>query len=112
MTEAVTPMLPNDHALQRTRPSRHGCNHRISRAGSLGLGRSAAQHIEETNSMDQKPNDKQSGRSAAIAALLGASAGAGIGWGIWLATGNNAVAIGMAGPIALLINNIFRKVIK
>ena len=27
-------------------------------------------------------------------------------------TGNNAVAIGMAGPIALLINNIFRKVIK
>ena len=72
--------------------------------------------------MEQQPNGKQSGRSAAILALLAASAGAGIGWGIWLVTGNNGVAIGMAGPIALLVNNIlsiallvnnmFRKVIK
>jgi hypothetical protein len=29
---------PN-HALQRTRPSRSGCNPRVSRAGSLSLGR-------------------------------------------------------------------------
>jgi hypothetical protein len=62
--------------------------------------------------MDPKPDGAQSGRSAAIAALLGASAGAGIGWGIWLATENNAVAIGMAGPIALLTNNFLLKVIK
>jgi LmbE family N-acetylglucosaminyl deacetylase len=62
--------------------------------------------------MEQHPNDKQSGRSAAIAALLAAGAGAGIGWVIWLTTGNNGVAIGMAGPIALLVNNMLRKVIK
>ncbi len=31
-------MLPN-HALQRTRPSRPGCNQASSRAGSLSLGR-------------------------------------------------------------------------
>ena len=62
--------------------------------------------------MEKQPNDKQSGRSAAIAALLSAGAGAGIGWGIWLATGNNGVAIGMAGPIALPSNNFLRKVIK
>ena len=29
---------PN-HALQRTRPSRPGCNRTLSRAGSLSLGR-------------------------------------------------------------------------
>ena len=45
-------------------------------------------------------------------ALLAASAGAGIGWGIWLATGNNGVAIGTVGPIALLFNNMLREVIK
>ena len=32
---------PN-HALQRTRPSRHCCNRRVSWAGSLSLGRSGA----------------------------------------------------------------------
>ena len=31
-------MMPN-HALQRTRPSRHGCNPSVPRAGSLSLGR-------------------------------------------------------------------------
>ena len=34
-------MMPN-HALQRTRPSRSGCNPASSWAGSLSLGRSAA----------------------------------------------------------------------
>jgi hypothetical protein len=61
--------------------------------------------------MEQKPNDKQLGRSAVIA-LLSASAGAGIGWVLWLGTRNIAVGIGMAGPIALLSSNILRKVIK
>jgi hypothetical protein len=62
--------------------------------------------------MNQQPNDKQSGRSAAIAALLSASAGSGIGWLTWQATGNIAVGIGIAGPMALLTNNILRKIMK
>jgi hypothetical protein len=62
--------------------------------------------------MEQKPTDKQSVRSEAIAVLLSASAGSGIGWVIWLATSNIAVAIGIAGPMAALTNNILRKVIK
>ena len=36
----MQPTSPN-HALQRTRPSRCGCNPRVPRAGSLSLGRSA-----------------------------------------------------------------------
>ena len=51
-------------------------------------------------------------RSEAIAVLLSAGAGVGIGWGVWLATGNIALAIGLAGPIAALSNNFLRKVIK
>ncbi|MGE0375432.1 MAG: hypothetical protein AB7I48_14820 [Planctomycetaceae bacterium] len=43
-----------DHALQRTRPSRSGCNPRVPRAGSLSLGRfhhdSRQQHAT-TNSL-------------------------------------------------------------
>jgi hypothetical protein len=61
--------------------------------------------------MEKKPNDKRLGRSAAIA-LLAAGGGAGVGWILWLTTGNIAVSIGMAGPIALLISNILQKVIK
>jgi hypothetical protein len=62
--------------------------------------------------MEQKPNGKQSVRSEAIAALLSASAGSGVGWLIWLATSNIGVAIGIAGPIAALTNIFLRKVIK
>lgn len=62
--------------------------------------------------MEQHPNEKQSGRSAALAALLAACAGSGIGWVLWLTTGNNGIAIGVAGPIALLTHNILKKVIK
>ena len=62
--------------------------------------------------MEQKSNDKRSVRSEAIAVLLSASAGSGIGWVVWLATGNIAVAIGVAGPMAALTNNILRKIIK
>ena len=36
--ESMDEMPPN-HALQRTRPSRSGCNPRVSWAGSLSLGR-------------------------------------------------------------------------
>ena len=62
--------------------------------------------------MEQQPNDKRSVRSEAIAALLSAGAGAGIGWVLWIATSNIAVAIGMAGAIAALANNYLRKIIK
>jgi len=62
--------------------------------------------------MGHEPNDMQSLRSEALAALLAASAGSGIGWLIWLATSNIGVAIGMAGPIAALTNTIIRKALK
>lgn len=61
--------------------------------------------------MEQKPNDKRLGRSAAIA-VLAAGGGAGIGWVLWLATGKIALGIGLAGPMALLISNILQRVIK
>jgi len=41
-------MRPN-HALQRTRPSRPGCNPTPSWAGSLSLGRSAPRHFHMTH---------------------------------------------------------------
>lgn len=62
--------------------------------------------------MEQKPNDQRSVRPEAIAVLLSAIAGSGIGWVIWLATTNIAVAIGIAGPIAALANSFLRKVLK
>ena len=62
--------------------------------------------------MEQKPNEKRSVRSEAIAVLLSASVGSGIGWVIWLATSNIAVAIGIAGPMAAITNSFLRKVIK
>jgi hypothetical protein len=62
--------------------------------------------------MEQKTNDKRSVRSQAIAVLLSASAGAGVGWVLWLTTGNIVLAIGLAAPIAALSNNFLRKVIK
>ena len=61
--------------------------------------------------MEQRPGDKRSVRAEAIAVLLAAGAGVGMGWVLLLTTGNVAVAIGMAGPIAWLSNNFFRKVI-
>lgn len=62
--------------------------------------------------MEPQPNDKRSVRSEAIAVSLSAIAGSGVGWVIWLATANIAVAIGVAGPMAALSNNILRKIIK
>jgi hypothetical protein len=60
--------------------------------------------------VEQKPDDKQSGLSAAFAALLSASAGAGIGWLTWQVTGSSAFGIGIAGPMALLSNNFITNV--
>lgn len=62
--------------------------------------------------MEQQPNDKRSVGSEAITALVSAGAGAGIGWVLWIATGSIALAIGMAGAIAALANNLLRRVIK
>jgi hypothetical protein len=61
--------------------------------------------------MTQKPNNQQSIRSEAFAALLSAGAGSGAGWLVWLGTGNIGVAIGVAGPMAALTNVFLRKVI-
>jgi hypothetical protein len=54
---------------------------------------------------------KKSTWSEAIAVLLAVSAGAGIGYALMLATGSTALGIGMAGPIALLVNNFVRKML-
>ena len=62
--------------------------------------------------MAQQPSDKQTGSTAAIAALLGASAGAGIGWLSYQARGNIAVGIGVAGPMALLSNNLIANMLR
>lgn len=69
-------------------------------------------HIEGKGHMEHKPDDKTSVRAEAIAAILGASAGSGIGWVLWLITANIAVAIGIAGPIAAITNSAIRKVLK
>jgi hypothetical protein len=73
---------------------------------------SSLKPISECNAMEQKLTDKPSLRSEAIAAVLSACAGSGIGWLIWLATSNIGIAIGIAGPIAALSNVFLRKVIK
>lgn len=62
--------------------------------------------------MEQQPNDKQSTRSAAIAALLAVCAGAGIGYALMLATGSVVVGIGTASPIAVLVNNFVRNMLR
>ena len=62
--------------------------------------------------MEQQPLDKQSTRSAAIAALLAVGAGAGIGYALMLATGNVVVGIVTASPIAVLVNNFVRNMLR
>jgi hypothetical protein len=64
------------------------------------------------NSMEQQPIVKKSTWSEAIAVLLAVTAGSGIGYALMLATGSNAVGIGMAGPIALLVNNFVRNMLR
>lgn len=55
--------------------------------------------------------ERQSTRSAAIAALLAIVAGSGVGYALMLATGSSVLGIGMAGPIALLVNNLVRNML-
>lgn len=62
--------------------------------------------------MEQGSNGKQSVRTEAIAALLSAIAGSGVGWLVWVTTSNIGVAIGIAGPIAALTNVSLRKFFK
>lgn len=62
--------------------------------------------------MEQKPDAKQSTGTAVIAALLAIGAGFGIGYALMFATGNSALGIGMAGPIALLFNNFIRQLLR
>jgi uncharacterized membrane protein len=59
--------------------------------------------------VEQEPNNKPSIRSEAIAVIVSAIVGSGIGWAVWLASSNIAVAIGMAGPMAALTNNFLRR---
>ena len=59
--------------------------------------------------MEQPVKDKRPGRSAAVAILLGTSAGIVIGIAIMFATGHAAVGTGMAAGIGILITNILRK---
>ena len=61
--------------------------------------------------MEQQLNNNQSMRNDAIAAILAVCAGAGIGYGLLLATGNVVVGIGAASPIALLVNNFARNML-
>jgi hypothetical protein len=58
--------------------------------------------------MEQQPNDKLSTRSEAIAALLAATAGAGTGYALWLATGSIVLGLLMGPAVATLVNNFVR----
>ncbi len=60
--------------------------------------------------MEQEPSVKITMRSEALTVLLNVISGSGIAWIVWLATGSIVLAIGMAGPMAALANNILRKV--
>jgi hypothetical protein len=59
--------------------------------------------------MEQQPDDRTPGRSNVVAIFLGASIAIAIGVVMWLATGNNAVGIAVAGGIGALISNMLRK---
>lgn len=72
----------------------------------------ATARVKRSNHMGQKQIDVQSGGVGAVAAQLAAGSGTGFGWGDWLTAANNAISIGLAGLIALLTNNMLRKVIK
>ena len=61
--------------------------------------------------MEPKSGDHPSWRSAALAALLSAGAGSGIGWLTWQSTGSSALGIGIAGPMALLSNNMITQML-
>jgi hypothetical protein len=58
--------------------------------------------------MEQQPSNKLSIGAEAVAVLLAVSAGAGVGYALLLGTGSVVLALIMASPIALLLNNFFR----
>ena len=62
--------------------------------------------------MEQQPNDKRSTRSEAIAVLLAVGFGAGIGYALMLATGSNVLGIVTAAPVATLVNNFVRSMLR
>jgi hypothetical protein len=61
--------------------------------------------------MERQSSTKLSTGSEAVAALFAVGAGAGIGYALLLATGNVALGIIMASPIALLVNNFVRNML-
>jgi hypothetical protein len=74
--------------------------------------RSAAEAHRENKEHGTATETQTVVSSEAIAVLLSAGVGSGIGWIIWLATGNVAVAIGVAGPMAALMNQVSRRLIR
>lgn len=60
--------------------------------------------------MEQEPRVKITMRSEALTVLLSVISGSGIAWFVWLATSSIVLALGTAGPMAALSNNILRKV--
>jgi len=61
--------------------------------------------------MNEPRRRRQSLRAEALAVFLSASVGCGIGWVLWIVTGNIAVAIGVAGPMAALASSLARRVL-
>ena len=55
MSMSYTSTTPNDHALQRARPSCPGCNRAPSWAGSLSLGRYVSSHASMPLDSNSKP---------------------------------------------------------
>lgn len=62
--------------------------------------------------MENKAGNTGTFRVAAIAALLAIALGAGIGYGLMFATGSSVLGICMASPIALLVNNFVRGMLR
>lgn len=68
--------------------------------------------LHTSGALEPQPRNNLSTRSEAIVALLAIVAGFGIGYALLLATGNVAVGIGSAAPIAVLVNNFARNILR
>src|SRR5712691_1850442 len=69
-------MRPNKDALQRTRPSRHCCNPRVSWAGSLSLGRCYVVKSWIMKVLELHPLSPMKSTSTILYLALGLAAGA------------------------------------